>query len=126
MSDADPPALARIEAAEKTAAATVAVTFITNAMKTVTAPGNSNLLRISLREQGGIPFKCGGGLCGTCRCRIEVGRENTDAVKPKERRHLTEADLAAGYRMACQTFVNGDIAVSWVTRDMANGNSTRT
>ena len=34
---------------------------------------NSNLLRVSLREKGGIPFKCGGGLCGTCRCRIEHG-----------------------------------------------------
>ncbi|HUB46665.1 MAG TPA: 2Fe-2S iron-sulfur cluster-binding protein [Acetobacteraceae bacterium] len=123
MSDADPPALARIEAAEKASAATVTVTFITNAMKTVTAPGNSNLLRISLRERGGIPFKCGGGLCGTCRCRIEHGRDNTDAVKPKERRHLSEADLAAGYRMACQTFVNGDIAVSWVPRDAAGGTS---
>ena len=97
--------------------ATVSVTFVTNDMKTVTAPGNSNLLRISLREQGGIPFKCGGGLCGTCKCRIESGIEHTDAVKPKERRHLTEADLANGFRMACQTFVNGDIAVSWAPRD---------
>ena len=35
-------------------------------------------------------------------------------MKPKERRHLTDADLAAGYRMACQTFVTGDVAVSWV------------
>jgi len=119
MSDASPPALARIEAMEQASAATVTVTFVTNAMKTVTAPGSSNLLRISLREQGGIPFKCGGGLCGTCRCLIERGRENTDAVKPKERRHLTEEDLARGYRMACQTFVNGDIAVSWVPRGAA-------
>lgn len=123
MSDTVPPVGARIEAAEKTSAATVTVTFVTNAMKTVTAPANSNLLRISLREQGGIPFKCGGGLCGTCRCRIELGRENADAIKPKERRHLTEVDLAAGYRMACQTFVKGDIAVSWVPRDTAGGNA---
>ncbi|CAG2145361.1 Ferredoxin [Cupriavidus plantarum] len=93
--------------------ATVEVTFLTNAGKTVTAASNSNLLRISLREQGGIPFKCGGGICGTCRCRIEQGLEHTDAVKPKERKHLSEQDLAEGYRMACQTFVNGDIAVSW-------------
>jgi ferredoxin len=96
--------------------ATIAVTFVTNGMKTVAAPENSNLLRISLREQGGIPFKCGGGLCGTCKCLIETGIEHTDAVKPKERRHLTEADFANGYRMACQTFVNGDISVSWIPR----------
>ena len=94
--------------------ATISVTFITNGGKTVSAPANSNLLRVSLREQGGIPFKCGGGLCGTCRCRIEAGLENTDAIKPKERRHLTEADFAAGYRMACQTFLNGDVSVSWI------------
>ena len=90
------------------------VTFITHQRKCVAAPENSNLLRISLREKGGIPFKCGGGLCGTCRCRIESGLEFTDAVKDKERNHLTDEDLANGYRMACQTFFNGDISVSWV------------
>ena len=92
----------------------IKVTFITNNSKTVEAPENSNLLRVSLREQGGIPFKCGGGLCGTCRCRIESGLENTDAIKPKERKHLTEEDFRQGYRMACQTFLNGDVRVSWI------------
>lgn len=92
----------------------IKVTFITNNSKTVEAPENSNLLRVSLREQGGIPFKCGGGLCGTCRCRIESGIENTDAIKPKERKHLTDADFASGHRMACQTFLNGDVSVSWI------------
>ncbi len=115
MSDAGTPGRDPAEAVERR----VAVTFFTNDMKTVSAPENSNLLRVSLREQGGIPFKCGGGLCGTCRCRIESGIEHTDAVKPKERRHLTEADLANGFRMACQTFIKGDISVSWVPRDAA-------
>jgi ferredoxin len=92
----------------------IQVTFITNGGKVVQAPEGSNLLRVSLRDKGGIPFKCGGGLCGTCRCRIEQGIEHTDPVKPKERKHLTEAELAAGHRMACQTFLNGDVAVSWI------------
>lgn len=93
------------------------ITFITNDAKIVNAPPNSNLLRVSLRERGGIPWKCGGGLCGTCRCLIESGIDHTDAVKPKERKHLSEADLALGYRMACQTFiVDGDVSVSWVPR----------
>ena len=91
----------------------VQITFLSNNALVVNAPENSNLLRVSLKERGGIPFKCGGGLCGTCKCKIESGLENTDKVKPKERRHLTEEDFANGYRMACQTFVNGDIAVSW-------------
>ena len=95
------------------AAGKIHVTFINQNERRVTAASNSNLLRVSLREQGGIPFKCGGGVCGTCKCRIEHGREHTDAVKPKERKHLSEEQIAQGYRMACQTFVLGDIAVSW-------------
>jgi ferredoxin len=91
----------------------ITITFVTNGNKTVTAEENSNLLRVSLRQQGGIPFKCGGGICGTCRCHIDAGLENTDKVKNKERKHLTDADLAAGFRMACQTFVTGDVSVSW-------------
>ncbi len=91
----------------------IQITFLTNNAMTVSAPENSNLLRISLRENGGIPFKCGGGLCGTCKCFIEKGLEHTDAVKAKERKHLTEDELSRGYRMACQTFVNGDVSVSW-------------
>jgi len=94
----------------------VCITFITSGGRTVTAPVDSNLLRVSLREQGGIPFKCGGGLCGTCRCLIEQGIEHTDQVKEKERRHLTQADLDTDDRMACQIFVTGDIHVSWVPR----------
>ena len=89
------------------------ITFISNDGKRVEAPENSNLLRVSLREKGGIPFKCGGGLCGTCKCTIESGRESLAAVTPKERKLLTQAQLEGGMRLACQTFVNGDIAVSW-------------
>jgi ferredoxin len=93
---------------------TVEITFVTNDNKVVNAPANSNLLRISLRDKGGIPFKCGGGLCGTCRCKFESGLENTDAIKDKERKHLNEAEFAQGYRMACQTFIlKGSVSVSW-------------
>ncbi|MDM0108181.1 2Fe-2S iron-sulfur cluster binding domain-containing protein [Variovorax sp. J22R24] len=94
----------------------IQITFISNNAKVVTAPEGGNLLRISLREQGGIPFKCGGGLCGTCKCLVEKGVEHTDAIKAKEKKHLSEDELKQGWRMACQTFVNGDIAVSWKPR----------
>ena len=98
----------------------ISVTFLGADSRTVSAEDNSNLLRVSIREKGGIPFKCGGGLCGTCRCRIEQGIEHTDAIKPKERKHLTEAEFAAGWRMACQTFVlRGAVSVSWPPRPAA-------
>jgi ferredoxin len=97
----------------------ISVTFITNNGKRVSAAENSNLLRVSLREKGGIPYKCGAGLCGTCKCRIEQGLEHTDAIKDKERKHLSEDDFVAGYRMACQTFVSGDVSVSWLPKPAA-------
>lgn len=91
----------------------VDITFITNDHKVVTTSEDANLLRVSLREKGGIPFKCGGGLCGTCKCRIEEGLEHTDAVKKKEEKLLSAEEIAQGYRLACQTFLKGDVKVSW-------------
>jgi len=91
----------------------VQITFASNNGLVASAAENSNLLRVSLRERGGIPFKCGGGICGTCKCRITQGLEHTDAVKAKERKHLSDAELAQGFRMACQTFVHGNITVTW-------------
>jgi ferredoxin len=94
----------------------VAITFITNGGKVIEVPEHSNLLRSSLRWEGGIPFKCGGGICGTCKCLIERGLENTDAPKAKERKHFTDEQFAAGHRLACQTFIHGDVSVSWLPR----------
>jgi len=99
------------------------ITFVTNENKVVTLAEKANLLRTSIREKGGIPFKCGAGICGTCKCKIEKGLENTDAIKPKERKHLTEEQFAAGYRMACQTFLNGDVSVSWTPKPAAAANA---
>lgn len=91
----------------------VEITFATNDGFKASAPANSNLLRVSIRERGGIPFKCGGGICGTCKCHIVAGLENTDALKGKEKKHLSTEEIEQGYRMACQTFVNGNITVEW-------------
>lgn len=93
----------------------IIIRFVTSGVS-AQAPSGSSLLRISIREKGGIPFKCGGGLCGTCRCHLDQGLEHASTVTAKERKHLTDEDFAAGWRMACQTFLNGDAAVSWTPR----------
>jgi ferredoxin len=90
----------------------ITVRFLTSGRQ-AEAGGAISLLRLSIREAGGIPFKCAGGVCGTCRCRIEEGRDHLDPVTPRERRHLGDAELAEGWRMACQAIVTGDVAVSW-------------
>ena len=101
------------------------ITFITNDNKVVSAPEDSNLLRVSLREKGGIPFKCGGGLCGTCKCRIEEGLEHTDAVKKKEAKLLGADEISQGYRLACQTFLSGSVKVSWEATPKGAGSAAR-
>lgn len=89
------------------------INFITSE-KIIEVPENSSILRMSLRYDGELPNRCGGGICGNCVFKIEKGAEYLDAVKVQERRKLGNELLERGYRLGCQTFVtNGDIAISW-------------
>lgn len=85
-----------------------------NSNKQLEVPEDSNILRMSLRYDGELPNRCGGGICGTCVFKTEEGAEFLDKVKIQERRKLGEEWLEKGYRLGCQTFVtNGDIEISW-------------
>lgn len=94
------------------------ITFISNDNKKIEVPEQSNMLRNSMRYEGGIPFRCGGGLCGTCKVKIEEGLEHTDKVKKHELKHLGEELISQGYRLACQTFINGDVKISWEAKSV--------
>lgn len=57
----------------------------------------------------GLPIgsTCGGrGTCGTCRVQVLVGEV---AITPADRRHLSEEELAAGWRLACGSVLEGDV-----------------
>lgn len=71
-----------------------------------------NLLRESIRNEAGVPYKCGGGLCGTCRVRVEEGAEHLSKIRKPEIAKLGE-ELENGYRLACQTFTTGDCTLAW-------------
>jgi uncharacterized 2Fe-2S/4Fe-4S cluster protein (DUF4445 family) len=61
-------------------------------------------------QQAGIDLQlpCGGqGRCGRCAVIVEEG-----SVQRRSTRHLSDADVAAGYALACQTTVEGDLVVS--------------
>jgi ferredoxin len=72
-----------------------------------------NLLRVSLRNDCGVPYRCASGNCGTDRVKVEAGADNLSPVRRKERERLGEELLAAGYRLCCQTYALGDVAISW-------------
>lgn len=60
----------------------------------------------------GLPIEstCGGrGTCG--KCRVQVLRGSME-VTPADRRHLSEEELAAGWRLACEAIVTTDVECS--------------
>jgi ferredoxin len=44
---------------------------------------------------------------------IEAGAEHLSPPRRRERDTLGEDLLAAGYRLCCQTYVSGDVTISW-------------
>ncbi|MGD2174261.1 MAG: ASKHA domain-containing protein [Candidatus Brocadiaceae bacterium] len=75
--------------------------FVLTGTKLVEAAGRAGLI---------LNQPCGGeGTCG--KCRAEVLR-NAPEPTPADRRHLSDEELADGWRLACQLTVKGDIVVS--------------
>ena len=65
------------------------------------------LTEVASRCEVEIQQPCGGqGRCGRCAVRIESGK-----VRRRSVLRLSEASLAAGYALACQTVVEGDVSV---------------
>lgn len=81
--------------------------------QTIEVEQDANVLRTSIRFGGQVPFKCGGGICGTCRIRIVDGHSHVSKPMKKELLRLGEEKLGEGFRLACQTFVTGDVTVVW-------------
>lgn len=71
-----------------------------------------NLLRVAIRHDCGVPYKCASGNCGTDRVHVEAGAEHLSPLRPKERERLGEL-IDAGWRLACQTYAAGDVTVTW-------------
>lgn len=62
------------------------------------------------RVEGGIPFSCKAGACGTCATEVLKGRENLGEQSAREIRTLTSNNLDPSvYRLPCLCEVHGDI-----------------
>ena len=59
------------------------IIFKTNNDQSIEIEEETSLLRASIRHKAGMPFKCGGGMCGTCICTIDEG------IEPVSYTHLT-------------------------------------
>lgn len=62
------------------------------------------------KADGGIPFFCKAGACGTCATEVKEGRENLGEQTAREVRTLTRCQLDPSvYRLPCLCDVQGDI-----------------
>jgi ferredoxin len=75
-------------------------------------PGDRDLLR-SMERLGrkGIPAGCRGGGCGVCKVHILEGSVRS---KKMSRAHVTPAEQAAGYVLACRSFPLTDVRLAVV------------
>ncbi|MDH4146648.1 MAG: 2Fe-2S iron-sulfur cluster binding domain-containing protein [Acidimicrobiia bacterium] len=76
---------------------------------TFACPGDQVVLKAALAAgQRAIPSGCHGGGCGVCRVRVLAGPYRVGRMS---RAHVTEADEAAGFTLACKTFPEGALVV---------------
>jgi ferredoxin len=68
-----------------------------------------NLLAHAQLDELAIGSRCGGhGHCGGDRVRVTASDGALSKVTDAEREHLTAAELANGWRLACQCFPERD------------------
>ena len=74
----------------------------------VVVDGGETLLDAALRSGVDFPNSCRVGGCGSCKCRLVEGKvkELTETAYL-----LTDAEIEAGYILACQSVAVGDVRV---------------
>ena len=78
-----------------------------NINATVQVPTNTLLADAAHLAGIDIGQPCGGqGRCGRCAVQVTGG-----GVRRRSTLHLSEADIAQGYALACQTVVQGDVSI---------------
>jgi len=88
--------------------------------KGVTVRSGATLLAAAQGAGIEIRSECGGkGTCGTCRVIVENQAKLSD-VSERELHHIKPQDLRLGYRLACQTAVEGGTVV-YVPRESRLG-----
>lgn len=85
---------------------------ITNRKQTIEYRHGFSLLNTFLMQDIPIKTVCGGkARCGACRILVLQGNEKITPLREAEAKRLGPELLAAGWRLACQNHILGDITV---------------
>lgn len=72
-------------------------------------PGRAVLLEMVARGVRAIDVGCRGGGCGVCRVEVLEGHYETQKMS---RRHVTEAEEAEGFALACRLVATSDLVIT--------------
>ena len=64
---------------------------------------DNSILDAALRQGADLPYACKGGVCATCKCKLNAGE-----VEMGVNYSLEPDQLAAGYILSCQSWPKGD------------------
>tara|TARA_Y100001970_G_scaffold214985_1_gene262918 strand:+ start:536 stop:1876 length:1341 start_codon:yes stop_codon:yes gene_type:complete len=93
------------------------ITFLPD-NKSCDAPDNLTILEIAKRNNIPHVAACGGeGKCTTCRLLILEGIENCSKETEVEQALIDQAHTTTGFRLACQTSINGNITARRLVLD---------
>ncbi len=75
----------------------------------ITAVARAGETLLTVLEAAGVPVvgACRAGVCGSCKCQLAAGD-----VASSSQATLTEAEIAAGYVLACSSTVQSDLAIA--------------
>ncbi|MDR0619049.1 MAG: NADH:ubiquinone reductase (Na(+)-transporting) subunit F [Bacteroidales bacterium] len=85
------------------------VTLTVNADKQFEVEMGNSVLSTLVENKIFLPSACGGkGTCGMCRCRVPQGGGD---ILANEKGFFTSREVAANWRLGCQTKIKNDISV---------------
>ncbi|MEP6462552.1 MAG: 2Fe-2S iron-sulfur cluster-binding protein, partial [Frankiaceae bacterium] len=87
-------------------AATITVILDGRASGFSLRPNSGPILEATLRVRADAPYACKNGMCGTCRAKLISG-----TVEMHHNYALEDAELAAGFVLACQSYPTSEAVI---------------
>lgn len=89
--------------------------------RTIGSEGGETISQVALRGSIAIPHACGKtGRCSTCRVKVLKGLEHCSPRSSAEEAVARKMAFEPDIRLACQTKVNGDVAVQPLVHENKN------